>query len=131
MNRARILPQVVCLIGLTCGLVAGCSGGPTNAPVDAGKAREALRAALESWKKGEKVDALQAASPPIYVIDTEWQSGGVLKDYRLENDGEEKDAQLFCPVKLTVLGPDGKTAQREVVYMVSTAPNITVSRKLF
>ncbi len=51
----------------------GCSRGPRSAPVDAAKARETLRAALESWKKGDKVDALQKTSPAIYVIDTEWQ----------------------------------------------------------
>jgi hypothetical protein len=109
---------------------AGCSKSKP-APVQADKARETLRAALDSWKKGEKADALQKASPPIYVIDTEWQSGAVLKDYQIVNDGEQKDAHLFCPVKLTVRMPGGKEEQRDVTYIISTAPNLTVSRKVF
>jgi hypothetical protein len=99
--------------------------------VDAGKARETLRATLESWKKGEKSDALQGASPPIYVIDAEWQAGAKLMDYQVLGDGEEKDAHLFCPVQLTLRDPGGKVVKRDVTFIVSTAPNLTVSRKLF
>jgi hypothetical protein len=120
---------VVCACGLL--WLSGCSSGPRNAPVDAPKARDALRAALDSWKRGDRSDALQTQSPPIYMIDMEWQSGAVLKDYRLVNDGKEMDANLFCPVVLTVRGPGGKETSREVTYIISTAPNLTVSRKLF
>jgi hypothetical protein len=127
-DHRRALLWAVGVLGV---LAVGCTGGHENAPVEADKAREVLRTALESWKKGDKVDALQRASPPIYVIDTEWQSGAVLKDYRVVNDGEEKDAHLFCPVKLTVRTPGGQEVQREVTYIISTAPNVTVSRKVF
>ena len=34
-------------------------------------------------------------------------------------------------VKLTVVGPGGKEANREVTYIISTAPNRTVFRKVF
>lgn len=111
-------------------LLSGCSSGPRNAPVDAAKARETLRAALDSWKRGDKVDALQSGSPPIYVIDTEWQSGAVLKDFRIVNDAKEMDASLFCPVSITVRNANGQETTREVTYIISTAPNLTVSRKV-
>lgn len=124
--RARVW-----VLGLTAVFGVGCSNGLQNAPVESDQARDVLRTALESWKKGEKVDALKSASPPIYVIDAEWQSGAVLKDYEILNNCEEKDAHLFCPVKLTVQKPDGKQAQHEVIYVISTAPNLTVSRKVF
>ncbi len=77
------------------------------------------------------MDALQAASPPVYVIDPEWQAGAVLADYRVIGDGQEMDANLFCQVALTVRSGPGKEASREVTYIVSTAPNLTVARKLF
>lgn len=109
---------------------AGCTRKISSAPVSADKARQILQTALESWKKGDKVDALQGANPPIYVIDTDWQSGVVLKDFKLVNDGEAKDAQLYCPVKLTVK-EGGRDVEREVIYMISTAPNQTVARKVF
>lgn len=127
MNRIR-RRVLVLAAGL---LVLGCNSGPNNAPVNAGKARETLLAALESWKKGEKSDALQKASPPIYVIDSEWQQGAVLKGYEVLGEGEEKDAHLFAKVRLTVREAGGKDVTREVTYIVSTAPNLTVSRKLF
>jgi hypothetical protein len=119
----------VCGLVVTFGL--GCSQGFNNAPVNADKARETLRTALDSWKKGDKVDALQSASPPIYVIDMEWQAGAKLKDFELTGDGKAMDAQLYCPVKLTVREPGGKEVTKEVTYMISTAPNLTVSRKVF
>jgi hypothetical protein len=109
----------------------GCSQGYKHAPVDAAKARETLRTALESWKKGDKVDALQSATPPIYVKDVEWQSGARLKDYKITGDGEERDAHLFCPVTLTVVDSSGQEASRRVTYIISTAPNLWVGRQRF
>jgi hypothetical protein len=129
MNRDR--RRILVLAAVLMAAALGCNSGPKNAPVNAGKARETLRAALESWKKGDKSDALQAASPPIYVIDNEWQQGAVLKGYEIVGDGEEKDAHLFAKVRLTVREAGGKDVTREVTYIVSTAPNLTVSRKLF
>lgn len=110
-------------------LALGCRGGP--APVDAAAARETLTAALDSWKRGEKPDALQRAAPAIYVIDQEWQDGAVLTDYRLVGDGETKDAHLHCRVALTVRPPRGAEVTREVTYVVSSSPNRTVTRKVF
>ncbi len=121
--RSAVLAAVV-LIAL------GCRGsGP--APVDAPAARDALKAALDGWKRGEKPDALQKTSPAIYVIDQEWQDGAVLRDYRLVGDGEEKDAHLYCRVSLTVRSPGSAEVTREVTYIVSTSPNRTVTRKVF
>jgi hypothetical protein len=129
MNCDRQRKILICFIG-TIGLLAGCSKSKPAA-VSPDKARETLKAALESWKKGDKVDALQSASPPIYVIDVEWQAGAVLKDFKLVNDGETKDAHLFCPVKITVRDSSGKETQQEVIYVIATAPKLVVSRKMF
>jgi hypothetical protein len=100
--------------------------------VDAGKAREVLRTALESWKKGDKVDALQSSTPPIYIIgEQDWSTGARLKTYEIVGEGEEKDAHLFCSVRITLANPSGKDSTQEVTYIISTAPNLTVSRKIF
>ena len=111
-------------------LGTGCSPGGSS-PVNANKARDTLRTALESWKKGDSAKALESASPPIYIIDQEWLDGAKLTDYQIVDDGEEKDAHLFCKVKLTVRGANGQEVKRDVTYIISTAPNLTVSRKLF
>ena len=111
--------------------LAGCSSGPVHTPVDAAKARETLREALESWRKGDAVDALQKIEPPIYVIDAEWQAGSKLVEFKITGDGDEKDAHLYCPVQLTVRSAGGKESKRDVTYIISTAPKLTVSRKVF
>jgi len=111
--------------------LTGCSDAPRNAPVDAAKARDALRTALESWKRGETVAHLQSASPPIYVIDPEWQTGAVLKEFKVVNDGTPLDANLHCPVRLTLRTGGRPDTTREVTFVVSSAPNLTVSRKVF
>jgi hypothetical protein len=129
VSRTRVL----CLLGAMAALIAsGCSKGFDNAPVDASMARECLQTAMESWKKGDKVDALQSANPPIYVIDMEWKNGNLLKDFEIVGQGEPKDAHLMCQVKLTLRASGtGKETKKEVTYIISTAPNITVSRKVF
>lgn len=129
LARARLMPPLT--IAALVIVFAGCSSGPVHAPVEAAKARETLRTALESWKKGDRVDALQSADPPIYVIDQEWQEGNKLVDFRITGDGDEKDAHLYCPVQLTVRSPAGKESKRDVTYIISTAPKLTVSRKIF
>jgi hypothetical protein len=131
MTDFRKLRGAALVSGVIVLLSAGCTRKINNAPVAADKAREALQTALESWKKGDKIDALQSANPPIHVIDVDWQSGAVLKDFKLVSDGEAKDAMLYCPVKLTVRDAGGKEVQYDVTYMISTAPNITVARKMF
>jgi hypothetical protein len=118
-------------LGMTWICVSGCSRGFHNAPVDGSKAIETLEAALESWKKGDEVDTLQSGSPPIYVIDMEWKGGAKLKDFEIMSDGDEKDAHLFCPVTLTFGGGGGKEVKKQVTYIISTAPNLTVARKVF
>jgi hypothetical protein len=125
--------RLLCLLGIMAALIAsGCSKGFDNAPVDASMARECLQTAMESWKKGDKVDALQSANPPIYVIDMEWKNGNLLKEYEIIGPGDAKDAHLMCPVKLTVgASGTGKETKKDVTYIISTAPNITVSRKVF
>jgi hypothetical protein len=132
-NQYRpFLRLFLCAVGaLVSTFSLGCSRSFHNAPVDASKARETLRAALDSWKQGDKVDSLQSSVPPIYVIDMDWQSGTKLTGYQIVNGGQEKDAQLFCPVTLTLQGPSGKATKKEVIYMIATAPNLVVSRKVF
>src|SRR5262245_12926219 len=131
-NCGRPIAWLGCVIVvILVGGGTGCTQANLNAPVDAAKARETLQTALESWKKGDVSTALEKASPPIYIIDPEWQSGTRLTDYKILGDGEEKDAHLFCKVRLTVRTPAGKESKQEVTFIVSTAPNLTVSRKIF
>lgn len=127
MTRLLLVILSLGLFGLA---TAGCGGPLKPAPVAMDRAQAALRTALESWKKGDSYTALQSQSPPIFVIDPDWEDGRELQEYQLLDEGEAKDAHMFCRVRLVVRTISG-TEQREVTYVVSTAPNLTVSRKLF
>lgn len=117
--------------GLTLAVAAGC-GGPESAPVDATKARDALRSALDSWKRGEKPDRLHTATPPVFVTDPDWMGGGVLREFKLLDDGAAMDSNLHVKVRLTVRPAGGEEfVTRDVTYVVGTAPNLSVSRKVF
>src|SRR5262249_30492549 len=134
--REKPWREVLLLIGiglaLAWGLASGCSFGPERAaPVDAPRAREALRTALESWKKGELPGALKSASPAITVQDMDWEAGQNLVDYEVVGDGKDDDANLPIPVKLTLVGPKGKKVQKDVKYIVGTSPSVTVFRDFF
>jgi hypothetical protein len=107
----------------------GCGGeGQVAARVDPPRAREALRTALESWKKGEKIDALKTAFPAIVIQDFDWMAGQSLVSYEVTGDGKDDDANLRIPVKLTLRTPEGKETQKTVSYVVGTSPALTVFR---
>jgi hypothetical protein len=120
----------VCLV-LGSFLAAGCGSGPRRAgPVDVELARESLRAALESWKKGEPPEALRDHYPSITIQDMDWKSGYALVSYEIR-DGEKEDAcNLHCPVRLTVRDLQGKEVKKPVTYVIGTDPVITVFREM-
>lgn len=111
-------------------LLPGCSGGGGSAaPVDPSRAREALNTALESWRKGDKIDALKTGSPPIVVQDFDWMAGHPLVAFEVMGDGKDDDANLRIPVKLTLRTTQGKVVDKSVSYVVGTSPAITVFRE--
>jgi hypothetical protein len=110
--------------------LVGCGGQRHAAPVNPEQARESLRTVLESWKKGEGPDQLRQGVPSITVQDIDWQTGYKLLDYQIIGDGKYDDANLRCPVKLTLKDPQGHQVQKQVTYMVGTNPSITVFREI-
>jgi hypothetical protein len=116
-------------LATTGALFEGCSGGSGRAaPVNPGRAREALKTALESWKKGEKPDALKSASPSIVVQDFDWMAGRTLVQYEVTGEGKDDDANLRIPVTLTIRTAQGKEVRKDVSYVVGTSPSLTVFR---
>ena len=106
----------------------GCSGEGPAAPVDPQGARDALKTVLESWKKGDAVDMLKTASPPIVVQDFDWSGGSKLIAYEVTSEGKYDDANLRIPVTLTLQPPKGKEKKKKVSYVVGTSPSLTVFR---
>jgi len=134
MNTPIVAKTRVCVfLCLTLGVlfVGGCGTGPRRAgPVDVELARESLRSALESWKKGEPPEALRERYPSITIQDMDWKTGCVLVNYEIR-DGEKEDASnLHCPVRLTVRDAQGKEVKKPVTYVIGTDPVITVFREM-
>ena len=131
MTRLRTSPLRAALVALA-GLLAGCSGGGggTAGPVDSAQAREALKTALDGWKKGVTPESFSTASPPMTVQDMDWMAGAKLVDYRLADDGKEFGVNLHVPVALTLRTLQGKEVKKSVSYVVGTSPIVTVFRGL-
>jgi hypothetical protein len=130
---------VACLIVLATLLLPGCSNYSSAQPVDVPQARDALKTALDAWKKGEATQSLASSSMPMTVQDFEWDGGAKLIDYQLMDDGKAEDANLRIAVKLTMTGglatgksqnTSGKTMEKKASYVVGTSPRLTVFRDM-
>ena len=112
--------------------LSGCGLQP-GASRRRARAREALKIALEHWKKGEDPKSLESSSTPMVAQDFEWAQGAKLIDYQVVDDGKEEDANLRVQVKLTLsnLGKDkGKPVEKKASYVVGTSPSVTVFRDI-
>jgi hypothetical protein len=113
-------------------VLAGCGSGPyESAPVNPEIARETLTSALESWKDGESIEALQEDSPAIVVQDFDWSAGMKLLDYEVLDDGKPESANLIARVKLSLEDREGAKSEKTATYVVGTAPVLTVFRDMF
>jgi hypothetical protein len=122
-----------CLATLTILLLPGCSDPSRAHAVNVPKARDALKFALDEWKKGEKdPKSLASSSTPMIVQDFEWASGTKLVNYELLDDGKAEDANLRVQAKLSLIGSQGptKTIDKKVWYLVGTSPQVTVFRDM-
>jgi hypothetical protein len=107
---------------------SGC-GPVAPQPADHEAARDALRTALDAWKKGDPPDSLAQAQPPIHVSDWRWRSGVKLVRYQIDEGDQTTGAERRCPVQLWIDAGAGKTIQETTVYGVATHPALTVSRQ--
>ena len=116
------------LLALLPVLALGCGGARPPEPADPDQAREALRAALDAWRKGEPPDALKGRQPPIYVNDADWQAGHRLAGYELKGDGKYYGAQFRCSVVLSLELGKGKRSDKVVKYLIDTHPRVVIVR---
>jgi hypothetical protein len=112
------------------GLAQGCSSQPV-APVDKPGARQALHTTLESWRRGDPIDALRALSPSIVAQDMDWEAGRELIEFKVLDEGKDEAVNLRIPVDLRIRDKGGKEVKKKVKYVVGTSPVITVFREIF
>ena len=114
--------------------LAGCWSSSQAHAVDAPRAREALKTALDHWKSGQDPRSLQSSPTPMTVQDFDWSGGARLVDYQVIDDGQAKDANLSIKVKLVLNAPEkgqSKPTEKSVWYLVTTSPSVTVFRDTF
>jgi len=125
-----------CLVVLATLLLPGCSNSSVANPVDELQARDALKIALDAWKKGETSQSLASSSTPMTVQDFEWDTGSKLIDYELVGDGRADGPNLRIQVKLTTTGEsvkgkkEAKPTEKKASYVVGTSPRLTVFRDI-
>ena len=111
--------------------LTGCSGSSSigAGPVDAAQARKSLQTILDGWKRGDEPASFASASPAVTVQDMDWTAGAKLVDYKAA-DGKEVGTSLHVPVTLTLRPKQGREVKKDVTYIVSTSPIVTVFRGL-
>ncbi|MCI0681486.1 MAG: hypothetical protein L0Y71_05230 [Gemmataceae bacterium] len=120
--RRSMVAGAACLV---CGLV-GCSRGSLPEQADPDKAKRALRTALAAWKKGESIEALAKGSPPIYFNDPKVQKGLRLASYEVNDSHEFFGQSVRVTVKATFERDDGDAKERQLTYLVDTAPVVVI-----
>ncbi len=128
---------IACVVALATLLLPGCSISESAKPVNESQARDALKAALDAWKKGETSQSLASSSTPMTVQDFEWDGGAKLVDYQLISDGRADGPNLRIEVKITTTGEpakgkkEAKPTEKKASYVVGTSPRLTVFRDMF
>ena len=117
-------------LAIAVALLGGCSRPPWAGTVDADRAGEALKTALDVWKKGDTPDALKNNTPAITAQDLDWLGGAKLVNYEVTGEGKAVESSLYVPVTLTLAPPKGKEVKKKVTYVVSTSPYLSVFRAL-
>lgn len=117
----RILARRGLCAAVVLTIAGGCASPKYEARPDVAKAL--LERVLDDWKKGVTVDALRQEKPPIYVADERWMGGASLTSYTI------RDGQPFGPSMRYVVALEGPppVGSREVVYLVSTEPALSVA----
>lgn len=80
----------------------GCGGGAGAYTPDPVTARRALESALTAWQNGSKPDQLATASPPVNVVDGEWQAGKSLERFEVGGEENSEGAAKRFAVTLTM-----------------------------
>jgi hypothetical protein len=72
---------------------AGVREHPGAGPPNVEAATKTLERALISWQKGDALDGMEKASPPLKVFDPKWKSGDKLTKFELQGPGTPKGGQ--------------------------------------
>ncbi len=119
--KRRWCGALIFLIGL-----AGC-GQSIATPADPEQTKDAIKIALEAWKKGAAMESLGSNTPPIEFYDARWTKGHRLMEYKILESRQDGRMQRFR-IKLTMEDKDGSPDVQEVDYIADTGPKIVINQ---
>jgi hypothetical protein len=122
MKHALFVTLALCLL-------PGCGRG-LYPDADPGTADTALQTALEAWKSGKAPEDLEKEQPAIIMNEDDWRLGKRLLEYKMEK-GSLSGRQVRCRVRIKLKDRDGKTIDRDAVYIIDTTPRIVIVRDSF
>ena len=104
---------------------AGCTSSRSQSDIERG--RQAVTAALDSWKANEPPASLKSLADPVDFSE-ELRSTHALTDFSVGKiDATDKDVIRYT-VALSLKDKKGKVSEREAVYAVSLRTPIVVAR---
>jgi hypothetical protein len=98
-----------------------------DAPYNPTKARAALVASLDAWRKGE-ASALARRDTPIRFVDDDFVAGLRLSDYEIEEPDAPVGLHQDVHVMLSLRDARGRVVEHEAQYQVATEPAVAVLR---
>lgn len=110
---------------------AGCGSTPAPTAADPEAAKQLLERALSAWQKGQTVEAVQSATPPIVINERKWSGGSKLTKYEIEVPSKPSGAQQKFRVTLWLNNDKGEEKKEVAQYEVGTTPVNTVFRAMF
>jgi hypothetical protein len=70
---------------------------------------------LTAWQNGKPPGVLAGTSPPVQVVDAQWQSGQKLKSFEILGEDEAEGAPRWFAVKLTLASGQEQTVHYVIV----------------
>jgi hypothetical protein len=122
--RIRAIPFLLAVLTAGCSARTGEVGAVRHDPE---RAKLALVAALDAWKKGE-ARALSQRTPPIRFVDVDLAAGWRLAEYEIQEPDATIRPHTDVAVILSLRDRRGTTVRRETHYQVSTDPALAVLR---
>ena len=123
--RLAAVAGALCAVGVLA--LAGCRS-QRAADADPAKARDALAAGLDAWKRGEGPEALARQSPAIYFHDRDWRDGQKLLEFRLAGEPTPFGYGVQYTAILGLQDKDGRKHSKSVIYVINTDSAISIAR---
>lgn len=119
--HTRIMLRSTLGLALACSALAfsGCakiSGSSTTAAISESTAREALTAALDAWKGGQKPGQVASQKPSLQVVDSKWSAGQKLDSYEVVSTETLDDGTVRFTLKLNLKSPGKPHEEKYTVY---------------